>query len=109
MKKLGSMTITVSNIFSGKYNQIVLTVKPNEKIFEIESKNTDIGENTTLLSGALSGDSVSANFNYKYILDCFQSIGGDSLSIELNGNNGQGDHGKPAVTKSSVYIPIVAP
>ena len=80
-------SLKISNIFSDKFNQILLTVKPNEKVFEIESKNTDIGENTTQIAGALSGNSVSANFNYKYILDCFQSIGGDSLSIELSGNN----------------------
>lgn len=86
-------SLKISNIFSDKFNQIVLTIKPNEKIFEIESKNTDIGENTTLISGALSGEEVSANFNYKYILDCFQSISGDSLSIELSGNN------KPMIIK----------
>lgn len=79
--------LKISNIFSDKINQIVLTIKPEDKIFEIESKNSDIGENTTIVAGALSGDEVSANFNYKYILDCFQSIPGDSLSIELNGNN----------------------
>jgi len=86
-------SLKISNIFSDKFNQVVLTVKPNEKIFEIESKNTDIGENTTLINGALSGDNVSANFNYKYILDCFQSISGDSLALELNGNN------KPMIIK----------
>ena len=80
-------SLKISNIFSDKFNDIVLTIKPEEKTFEVESKNTDIGENTTLLSGALTGDSVSANFNYKYILDCFQSVSGDSLSLELNGNN----------------------
>lgn len=80
-------SLKISNIFSDKYNQVILTIKPDEKVFELESKNTDIGENTTQISGALSGESVSANFNYKYILDCFQSIGVDSLSIELSGNN----------------------
>jgi len=86
-------SLKISNIFSDKFNQIVLNIKPKEKVFEVESKNIDIGENTTLIDGALSGDPVSANFNYKYILDCFQSIGGDSLSIELNGNN------KPMIIK----------
>jgi len=80
-------SLKISNLFSDKFNQIGLTIKPSEKLFEIESKNTEIGENNTTLSGALSGESVSANFNYKYILDCFQSISGDSLSLELNGNN----------------------
>lgn len=80
-------SLKISNVFSDKFNQIILTIRPQEKIFEIESKNTDVGENTTLISGALSGEDVSANFNYKYVLDCFQSIPGDSLSIELSGNN----------------------
>ncbi len=80
-------SLKVSNIFSDKFNQITITVKPGEKVFEIEAKNIDIGENTTLMSGALSGENVSANFNYKYILDCFQSITADSLNLQLNGNN----------------------
>ena len=87
MKQDFISTLKISNIFSDKFNQIVLTIKPEEKIFEAESKNTDIGENTTLVAGSFSGEEVSANFNYKYILDCFQSISGDSLGIELTGNN----------------------
>ncbi len=80
-------SLRVSNIFSDKFNQITITVKPTEKVFEIEAKNADIGENSTFVAGALSGESVSANFNYKYIIDCFQSISSDSLYLQLNGNN----------------------
>ncbi len=80
-------SLKVSNVFSDKFNEITLTVKPTEKVFEIEARNADIGENTTFISGALSGESVSAKFNYKYILDCFQSITSDSLSLEFNGTN----------------------
>jgi DNA polymerase-3 subunit beta len=80
-------SLKVSNIFSDKFNQITLTIKPKEKVFEIDAKNSDIGENTTSISGALSGENVSANFNYKYILDCFQSISSDSLHLELDGSN----------------------
>ena len=86
-------SLKISNIFSDKFNQIGLIVKPNEKFFEIESKNSDIGENNTLMQAVLKGEPVSANFNYKYILDCFQSIPGDSLSLDLNGNN------KPMIIK----------
>jgi len=80
-------SLKVSNIFSDKFNQITLTVKPKEKVFELEAKNTDIGENTTFIAGALTGENVSANFNYKYVIDCFQSITSDSLNLQLNGNN----------------------
>lgn len=80
-------SLKVSNIFSDKLNQIVFTIKPEDKLFEIESKNNDVGENNTIVAGALSGEDVSANFNFKYILDCFQSINSDSLGLELSGNN----------------------
>ncbi len=80
-------SLKISNIFSDKFNQISLSVRPQEKFFEIESKNTDIGENSTFVSGALSGEVVIANFNYKYILDCFQSISEDSISLEFSGGN----------------------
>lgn len=86
-------SLKISNIFSDKFNQITLKVNPSEKFFEIESNNVDIGENTTLIPGALSGESVSANFNYKYILDCFQSISSDSINLQLNGRN------KPMIIK----------
>ena len=80
-------SLKVSNIFSDKFNLVTFVIKPSEKVFEIEAKNTEVGENVTLISGALSGEDVSVNFNYRYILDCFQSISSDSLNLELNGSN----------------------
>ena len=87
-------SLKISNVFSDKFNQVTFNIKPKDKFFEIESKNIDTGENTTFVSAALSGEDVSANFNYKYILDCFQSVGGDSLNLDLNGNN------KPMIIKA---------
>jgi DNA polymerase-3 subunit beta len=79
--------IKVSNILSDKFNQITFNLKPGEKVFEVDSKNNDIGENTTHIESTLVGEDVSVNINYKYIVDCFQSINGDSVTLELNGSN----------------------
>lgn len=86
-------SLKVSNVFSDRFNQVTMKIKPSEKVFEIESNNQDVGENITILAGALSGDDVSANFNYKYILDCFSSVSTDSVTLSLSGNN------KPMVIK----------
>lgn len=83
----------VSNIFSDKFNQITLNINPIKKVFNLESKNNDIGENSTSVQSALTGDSVQANFNYKYITDSFQSINTDSLTLLFHGNS------KPTVIK----------
>ena len=76
--------LKLSNIFSDKFNQVNLSIKPREKFFELSSQNNDIGENKTLLDSAISGEEVELGFNYKYFLDCFQSISSDSVSIRLN-------------------------
>lgn len=77
--------LKLSNIFSDKFNQINLTIKPKEKIFELSSTNNDVGENKTYLDAALTGENIELGFNYKYFLDCFQSITTDSVSIKFSG------------------------
>lgn len=76
--------LKISNIFSDKFNQIDLSINPKEKIFELSSQNNDIGENKTLLDAAIKGGDVSLSFNYRYFLDCFQSVNTDSILIKLN-------------------------
>ncbi|MEZ4210782.1 MAG: DNA polymerase III subunit beta [Candidatus Paceibacterota bacterium] len=79
--------LKLSNIFSDKFNQITLSVKPSEKKLEIYSENKDVGENRTLLEGSLNGKDIDININLKYLLDCFQSISEDSISLNFNGSN----------------------
>lgn len=76
--------LKITNVFSDKFNQINILIKPKEKIFKLLGKNNDVGENETNLDGAISGTDVELGFNYKYFLDCFSSINTDSLSIKLN-------------------------
>ncbi len=75
--------LRLSNIFSDKFNQVNLSIKIKEKVFELSSANTDVGENKTYLDAAIKGDDIELGFNYKYFLDCFQSITTDSLTIKL--------------------------
>ncbi len=74
--------LKLSNIFSDKFNQVNFKIAPKEKIFELSSANNDIGENKTYLDAVLKGDNIELSFNYKYFLDCFQSITTDSVSIK---------------------------
>jgi len=88
-------SLKVSNLFSDKFNKITLSIKTEQKVFEIVSKNNDVGENITKVDCVLSGDDVEISFNQKYIMDCFQSISSDSLVLRFNGLN------KPLVIKST--------
>jgi DNA polymerase III subunit beta len=77
--------LKVSNIFADKFSQTRLSVNPKKNFFEIQSKNNEVGENKTAVDAALSGEPIEVTFNYKYIVDCFQSIDADSVSLQFNG------------------------
>jgi DNA polymerase-3 subunit beta len=77
--------LKLANVFSDKFNQVNLRVLPKEKVFELSSANNDIGENKTFIDAVVNGETVELSFNYKYFLDCFQSINTDSVSIKLSG------------------------
>lgn len=77
----------LSNIFSDKLNQVHFTVDPKAKLFEVYTKNNDVGENKTAIDAAITGEKMEINFNHKYIVDAFQSIDSDSMSLQLSGMN----------------------
>lgn len=79
--------LKLSNIFSDKFNQIHMTIRPEDGIFEIASKNVDKGENKNNVEATLRGDSIEINFNHKYLGDAFSSINSDSLILMFNGSN----------------------
>ncbi len=87
LKQDAMNALKVSNIFTDKFNQAKFVIDPKGKSFEIQTKNSDIGENTTTIDAALSGDKVEINFNSKYVSDSFQSIDADSISFQLSGLN----------------------
>ncbi len=74
-------TLKTSNIFADKFSQIYVSASEKPKLFEIKTKNNDVGENISNLDAVVKGATVSMSFNYKYIVDCFQSIESDSLTM----------------------------
>ncbi len=79
--------LRISNIFSDKFSQVVFHVSPTHKTFTITTKNMDIGENIHTLDAVIKGDELMVSFNYKYIIDCFQSIDSDSISLSFSDSN----------------------
>lgn len=79
--------LKLSNIFSDNFNQINIKVSPKDKLLEIKSKNSNIGESVNKLTASITGEEVEINFNHKYIVDCFQSIDSDTILLSFNGLN----------------------
>lgn len=99
-------SLKIANIFSDKFNQVNFKIKTKEKLFEINSQNSDVGENKTKISAAISGEDIEVSFNYKYFLDCFQSVNQDSLTLYFNQAN------KPLIIKGvgdNTFIYLIMP
>ena len=79
--------LKLSNIFADNFNQINIKISPKNKVVEIKSKNANVGENVNRLSASVTGEEIEINFNHKYIIDCFQSIEADSITLSFNGLN----------------------
>lgn len=86
--------IKSSNIFSDKLNQLNVKVAPADKLFQIKTRNNDVGEYVRKIDASVTGEALDINFNHRYIADCFQSIDSDSILLSFNGAT------KPLVIKS---------
>jgi DNA polymerase-3 subunit beta len=85
--------LRISNIFADKFSQVIFTISPKQKTFKITTKNMEVGENMSTLDAVVKGDELTISFNYKYIIDCFNSIDSDSISLSFSDNN------KPMIVK----------
>jgi DNA polymerase-3 subunit beta len=83
-----------SSIFSDAFNHTKFVIHPEEKNIEVITKNNNVGESTTTIQGVISGESLSINFNYKYIMDALVSVSSDSLTLSFSGVN------KPMIMKA---------
>ncbi|MFZ2484524.1 MAG: DNA polymerase III subunit beta [Minisyncoccia bacterium] len=78
-------SLKTSLIFSDNFNQLTLKISPKSKTFEIESKNSTVGESVHSVDSVIEGDEISINVNHRYFTDCLQSITTDSISIQFGG------------------------
>jgi DNA polymerase-3 subunit beta len=98
--------LKIANIFSDKFNQVTLEVDKNQSKMMAFSENQEKGDSLNEINVKIEGESVKANFNHKYIADCFASIDSDTLVLEFNGTN------KPLVIrglKDNTFLYLVMP
>lgn len=77
--------LKTTTVFSGKFNEVVLTVEPKEKNLSLSASHQDLGEERTVLEGAIEGASLSVAFNHRYLSDCMGVIGDESISLSSAG------------------------
>ena len=79
--------LKISNIFLDKFSRVSFDVSATKKTFTITTKNMDVGENIQTVDAVIKGQDLVIKLSYKYIVDCFQSLETDSISLSFMDNN----------------------
>lgn len=87
-------TLKLSTIFADKFFQVIFTIEPINKKITINSKNSDVGSSLSIIDSVVEGEPIEVVCNLKYLLDVFQALVGDSITISFTQPN------KPIVIKS---------
>lgn len=77
--------IKIASLFSGKINDIKISINPSKSLIEISSKDVDIGENKSQIKTKIEGkEKIEIIFNYRYLLDGLNNILSDKIILGLN-------------------------
>lgn len=98
--------LKISTIFSDKFNQITTHIDTQAKNFIMKAKNSQKGENLSVLDASIQGESIEINFNNRYFSEAFQSIYADSAILQFNEDN------KPVIVRGvgdSTFLYLIMP
>jgi DNA polymerase-3 subunit beta len=77
--------LKLSLIFSGPFHRVDITASPKKKLLELSSESDHVGKNLVQLDASAKGEEVTTSFNLRYLVDCFQSIQQDGVSLGFSG------------------------
>ena len=98
--------IKTAALFSGRINEVKISINPNKKELEIFSKSPDIGESKSTIFIKPKGDPVEISFNYKFLVDGLLKIKSSEVIFEVSKEDG------PCILRpvgDASYIYVVMP
>lgn len=78
-------TIRAAGIFSSRLAEVSLIINSPEGILEVTSSSPDTGEYQASHQIKASGPSLSASFNYHYLLEALGAVKSDKVFLGFNG------------------------
>lgn len=75
--------LKASNIFSDDFNYVKIDIRDNDMDFY--SKNSKIGESFSKKEITKKGESLTQNYNHKYLSDFINKVKSDKITIEISG------------------------
>lgn len=98
--------IKTASLFSGKINEVKITVDNKKNEIEIFSQSADVGENNSSIPAKIDGEKIEVSFNHKFLIDGLNNIKSSEVIFELSEKEG------PCVLKpvgDASYLYVVMP
>jgi DNA polymerase-3 subunit beta len=93
--------LKLASSFSGKTNDITVTIGESKKYLELSSADATLGKNCYKIPIKFKGDSLSIIFNWRFLLDGLKIYTSKEIAIGINSRE------RPAVIKSQNEQDIV--
>jgi DNA polymerase III subunit beta len=72
-------------IFSDRFNQVTFELSSSAGAVKLLAVSAEVGEMNDVVEGGIEGDDLTISFNQKYLMDSFQSIEAESVSLSFSG------------------------
>ncbi len=95
--------IKTASLFSGKINEVKISIDAQKKEVEIFSQSPDIGESRSTIPGKIEGDSIEASFNHKFLADGISNIKSSEVIFGLSNEEGASIL-RPVGDASYIYV-----
>ncbi len=95
-----------ATLFSDTFHQVGFVIDPKKRECLIQASNSEIGAFKEQLEVSVTGEPLTINFNHRYLMDCFQAIPTDSISLSFSGL------GKPLIVRGvgdATFLYVVMP
>ena len=81
--------IKLASFFSGKANEVKLSILPSKSLVELSSEDADVGSHKSSLPAKIQGKPIKISFNYRYLLDGLNNIFSDKVIISIGKEAGK--------------------
>lgn len=98
--------VKTASLFSGKVNEVRLSINKEKQELEIFAASHDIGQHRSSLSVKVEGEPIEVSFNYKYLIDGLLNIKSSEVVFDVSRQEG------PCILKpvgDSSYLYVLMP
>ena len=82
--------IKAASLFSGKVNEVTLSINSDADEMEIKSEDNDLGNYKTTIKGKTDGDNVDISFNHRFLKDGLSEIKSSEVVLSVDNESSPG-------------------